>query len=69
MRWNIDLRYAIPAVISLIFVVLPSEDNDPWIQLDNFGIASHGYPIFVGEIENKRKKEKRKKKRKKKREK
>jgi hypothetical protein len=42
MRWNIDLRYAIPAVISLIFVVLPSEDDD-----HNFGIATLGYPIFV----------------------
>jgi hypothetical protein len=49
MEWNIDLRYAIPAVISLIYVVLPSKDI-PWIKLlDNLGLnASLGYyPIFV----------------------
>ncbi|KAE8055509.1 hypothetical protein FH972_012344 [Carpinus fangiana] len=43
MRCNIDLRYGVPAAISLIFVLLPSEDN-PWInQNDNLGIN----PIFV----------------------
>ncbi|KAE8055506.1 hypothetical protein FH972_012341 [Carpinus fangiana] len=46
MRCNIDLRYGVPRAISLIFVVLPSEDN-PWInQNDNLGIN----PIFVAVV-------------------
>jgi hypothetical protein len=47
MECNIDLRYAIPAVISLIFVVLSISEDNPWFQLVKFEIASLGYPIFV----------------------
>jgi hypothetical protein len=47
MECNIDLRYAIPAVISFISVVLSISEDNPWFQLVKFGIASLGYPIFV----------------------
>ena len=47
MDCNIDLRYVVPAVVSLIFVVLPSEDN-PWIQHNHYiGFESLAQPIFV----------------------
>jgi hypothetical protein len=44
--FNIDLRYVVPAVISIFFVVLPSEDNHR-IQRDILGIPSLEDPIFV----------------------
>ncbi|KAB9428335.1 hypothetical protein FH972_027036 [Carpinus fangiana] len=47
MNCNIDLRYVVPAVISIFFVVLPSENNLP-IPHNNLGIIpSLGDPIFV----------------------
>ncbi|KAE8055507.1 hypothetical protein FH972_012342 [Carpinus fangiana] len=46
MNFNSDLRYVVPAVISIFFVVLPSEDNHR-IQRDILGIPSLEDPIFV----------------------
>lgn len=46
MKLNVDLRYGVPAVISLIFAVLQSEDK-PLIQHDYLGITSLVLAIVI----------------------